>query len=181
MMTYVCEVGNTATDEENLALWVFWGTKHEVEDSAGVVEGLGLSWCTRVLAVVGKLAGETGRGNGVGVDDRGTTTGNKGPDTTASVEDGQLERSTSLGVHLCNVGLLLGHLTTKGSRELHWWASIDGNLGVFEERGRKTESAGRTGDGPLDTAFEFGSLVKLCCEIEEVNFGRGGVFVGNDD
>jgi len=68
-MTYVGEVGNTATNEEDLALSVHGCAEHEVEDSAGVVEGLGLGGSTRVLAVVGKLRGETSRGDSVGVDD----------------------------------------------------------------------------------------------------------------
>ena len=44
--TYVGEVGNTATNEEDLALGVHRCAEHEVEDSAGVVEGLGLGGCT---------------------------------------------------------------------------------------------------------------------------------------
>ena len=92
------------------------------------MEGLGLGRGARVLAVVGELRGVAGRGNGVGVDDRSTTTGNKSPDAALGVEDGQLERSTGLGIHLGNVGLLLGQLAAERSWELHWWPGIDGDL-----------------------------------------------------
>ena len=86
----VGEVGNTTTNEENLALGVHGSTEHEVKDGSSVVEGLGLGGSTGVLAVVGKLAGVTSRGDGIGVDDRSTTTSDKSPDTTVAVEDGQL-------------------------------------------------------------------------------------------
>ena len=85
------------------------------------MEGLGLGRGARVLAVVGELRGVAGRGNGVGVDDGSTTTGNEGPDAALGVEDGQLERS---GI----VGLLLGQLAAERSWELHWWPGIDGDL-----------------------------------------------------
>ena len=65
---HVGEVGNTATDEENLALWGERSAEHEVKNSAGVVEGLGLSWGTGVFTVVGELVSETSGGNGVSVD-----------------------------------------------------------------------------------------------------------------
>jgi len=128
--TYVGEVGNTTTDEEDLALRVLRSAKHEVEDGTGVVEGLGLGWSTRVLSVVGKLASETRRGNSIGVDDGSTTTGDKSPDTAVAVEDGKLEGGTSLGVHLSNVCLLLAHLTTEWCWELHWWTSVNADLAI---------------------------------------------------
>lgn len=179
--THVGEVGNTTTNEEDLALRVHWCPEHEVENGARVVEGLGLGWCTRVFTVVGELAGETGRGNGVSVDDGSTATSDKSPDTTASVEDGQLERGTGLGVHLGNVSLLLGELTAERSRELHWWASINGDLGALRDRGGHAKGGGGAGNGPLDTALELSSLVKLGSKIEEVNLGRRGVGVGDDN
>ena len=177
----VGEVGNTTTNEEDLALGVHGSTEHEVEDGSGVVEGLGLGGSTRVLAVVGKLTGVTSRGNGVGVDDRGTTTSDEGPDTTAAVEDGQLEGSTSLGVHLGDVGLLLGHLTTERSGELHGRTDIDRDLGVLLVGDVQAESSGRASDGPLGTALELGSLIDLGSQIEEVNLSRGGIGVGDND
>jgi hypothetical protein len=177
----VGEVGNTTTDEQNLALGVHGSTEHEVKDGSGVVEGLSLGGGTRVLAVVGKLTGVTSRGNGIGVDDRGTTTSDEGPDTTAAVEDGQLERSTSLGVHLSDVGLLLRHLTSERSGELHGRADIDRDLGVLLVGDVQAESSGRASDGPLGTALELSGLIDLGSQVEEVNISRGGIGVGNDD
>lgn len=177
----VGEVGNTTTDEEDLALGVHGGSEHQVKDGSGVVEGLGLGGSTRVLAVVGKLTGVTSRGNGIGVDDRSTTTSDEGPDTTVAVEDGQLERSTSLGVHLSNVSLLLGELTTERSGELHRGADIDRDLGVLLGSDVQAESSGRAGNGPLGTALELGSLVELGSQVEEVDLSRGGVGVGDDN
>jgi len=126
----VGEVGNTTTDEENLALRVNRGAEHEVQDSAGVVEGLGLGWSTRVFSVVGELIGEATAGNGIGVDDGSTTTSDQSPYTAIGVQDGKLERCTSLSIELGNVSLLFAHVTTERSWELHRWASIDVDLAI---------------------------------------------------
>lgn len=181
MGTYVGEVGNTTTDEQDLAVGVHGCAQHEVEDGAGVLEGLSLGGSTRVLTVVGKLAGEASRSNGIGVDDGSTTTSDKSPDAALAVEDGELERGTSLGVHLRDKGLLLAHLTAERSRELHWRASVDGDLAIGAGESRKAKSSGAAGNGPLDTALKLGSLVELGRQVEEVNLGRGGVGVGDDD
>lgn len=125
---YVGEVGNAAADEEDLTLGPQRGTEHEVEDGAGVVVGLGLGRSTRVLSVVCELGDVSGRSDGVCVDDGGTTTGDEGPDAAVGVEDGELERGTGLGVHVGDVFLLFTHLAAKGSREVHGWAGIDGDL-----------------------------------------------------
>lgn len=179
--SYVGEVGNTTTNEKDLALWVHWCPEHEVEDSAGVVVGLSLGWGAGVLAVVGELGSETSGGNGVSVDDGSTATSNEGPDTAVTVQDGKLKGSTSLGIHLSNVSLLLGHLTAEWSWELHWWADIDSDLGALGWDIWKTKSGGGASDGPLGAALELGGLVKLGREIEEVNLSRGGVGVRNDN
>ena len=168
-VTYVGKVGNTTTDEENLAFRVDGSAEQEVEDSAGIVEGLSLGGSTRVLAVVGELTSETSRGDSISVDDGSTTTSNKGPDTALGVEDGELERSTGLSIHLGDVSLLLAQLTAERSGELHWWAGIDVDLGILLRKGRQTESSGTAGDGPLSTALELGSLIDLGSQIEEVN------------
>ena len=180
-ITYVGEVGNTATNEEDLALSVHGCAEHEVENSAGVVEGLGLGGSTRVLAVVGKLRGKASRGNSVGVDDGSTTTSNESPNTTGAVEDGELKGSTSLCVHLSNVCLLLAHLTTERCREFHGRTSVNVDLAVLGGTSGNAEGGRRAGNGPLDTALELGSLVNLGGKIEEVDIGRGDVRVGNDD
>ena len=113
-ITYVGEVGNTATNEEDLALSVHGCAEHEVENSAGVVEGLGLGGSTRVLAVVGELVSEPVGSDSIGVDDGGTTTGDHGPDTTFRVEDSELERCTRRSIELLDVRLLLCEVTTEG-------------------------------------------------------------------
>ena len=179
--TYVGEVGNTTTDEEDLALGVLWRPEHKIKDSACVVEGLSLGGCARVFTVVGKLGGETGRCNGIGVDDGSTTTSNKSPYATAGVEDGQLEGSTSLCVQIGNVSLLLGQLATERSRELHWWTSINGDLATGRGSSGNAEGGRGTGDGPLHTRLELGGLIELGSEIEEVNLCGGGILVGNDN
>lgn len=155
--------------------------EHEVENSAGVVESLGLGGSTGVLAVVGKLRGEASRGNGIGVDDGSTATSDESPHATSGVEDGQLEGSTSLGVHLSNVCLLLAHLTAERCGEVHGRASIDRDLAVLGSTGGSTESSRGTGNGPLDTALELGGLVNLGGKIEEVDIGRGDLLVGDDN
>jgi hypothetical protein len=176
----VGEVSDTATDEEDFALIGIGSAEHEVEDGSGVVECLRLGWGTRVLAVVGKFGCEPSRGNGVSVDDGGTTTGDEGPDTTCGVENGEFERCAGLGIKVGNVLFLLAHLTTKGSGEFHGWASINCDFAVSLDSW-ETESRGATSNGPFDTAFEFGSLVEFGGKIKEVDFGGGALSIGNDN
>ena len=177
----VGEIGNTTTDEQNLALGVGGGTQHQVEDGAGVVVGLGLGGSTRVLTVVGELADETSRSNGIGVDDRGTTTGNQSPHTAVGVQHGQLERGTGLGVHVGDELLLLAHLTTEGSGEVHRRTSVDVDLAVGGGEGGQAESRGAAGNRPLGATLELSSLVKLGRQIKEVHLGRGSIGVGDDN
>jgi hypothetical protein len=178
----VGEVGNTTSDEQDLALVRHGRAEHQVEHGAGVVVGLRLGGGTRVLAVVGQVVGEAGRGNGVGVDDRSTTTSDQGPHAAVGVQHGQLEGGTGLGVHLGDVGLLLGELTTEGSGELHRGAGIDVDLlAVDSGNVGQAESGGGSGNGPLDTALEVGSLVQLGSQVEEVDGSRGLVLVGDDN
>jgi hypothetical protein len=178
----VGEVGNTTTDEENLAILVLGSAEEKVEDSSGVVVGLRLGGSTRVLTVVGELIGETSRGNGIGVNNGSTTTSNQSPDTALGVQDGKLQGSTSLSIEVSDVSLLLGQLTTEGGRELHRRTGIDADLAVGP-RGNvgKTQSSGRSGNSPLGTTLEIGSLVQLGSKIEEVDSGGGLVLVGDDN
>jgi hypothetical protein len=53
--------------------------------------------------------------NGVGVDDRGTTTGNCSPDTALRVEDGQFEQSASRAVKFLDICFPWSIMT-----ERHW-------------------------------------------------------------
>ena len=124
----VREVSNTTTNEEDLALWPLWRPQHQIKDCARIVEGLRLSWRTRVLAVVCELGCETGRGDGIGVHDGGTTTSDESPDAALRVEDCELEGGTSLCVHLGDVCFLLAEFTAEGGWELHRWAGIDADL-----------------------------------------------------
>lgn len=178
----VGEVGNTTTNEEDLALVGQGSAEHEIEDGAGVVVGLRLGGSTRVLTVVGELVGETGRGNGIGVDDGSTTTSDQSPDTSVGVEDGKLEGGTGLGIKVGDVSLLLGQLTTEGSGELHRRAGIDVNLLAVGGGDVGQAKSGRgAGNSPLDTALKVGSLVELGSKIEEVHRGGGGILVGDDN
>lgn len=176
----VGEVGNTTTDEEDLALGVSGGAQQEVEDGTGVVVGLSLGGSTRVLTVVGELTDKTSGGNGIRVDDGSTTTGNESPDTTAGVEDSELERGTGLSVHVGDELLLLAHLTTERSGEIQGRTSVDVDL-VGLGSGGQTQVGRAAGNGPLGTTLEFGRLVQLGGQVKEVHFGGGTLGVGDDD
>ena len=177
----VGEVGNTTTNEQNLALRVLRSTEHEVKNCSCVVEGLCLCGSTRVFTVVGELTGESSRCDGISVDDGSTTTGNESPDTASSVQDGKLEGCTSLSIHLGDVSLLLAHLTTERSREFHWGTDVNGGLSLLGRSNWDAESSCAASDSPLSTALELSSLVELSSKIEEVNLGRGLVLVGDND
>ncbi len=68
------EIGNTTTDNENLALSVRCSTGHEVNDRLRVLVCLALGGRAGVLAVVREFMRESMCGNGIRVDDRSTTT-----------------------------------------------------------------------------------------------------------
>lgn len=176
----VGEVGNTTTDEEDLAIGVNGSPEQEVENGTGVVVGLSLGGGTRVLTVVGELADESSGGNGIRVDDRSTTTGNESPDTTAGIEDSELERSTGLGIHVGDELLLLAHLTTERSGEIQGRASVDVDL-VSLGSGGQAQVGRAAGNGPLGTTLELSGLVQLGGQVKEVNFGGGTLGVGDDN
>jgi len=92
------EVGNTTSDEEDAAFGVLVDAEHQVEHCPRVQVRLALAGSTRVLSVVGQLAGEAGGGDGVGVHNGSTTTSNQSPHTTDGVQHGQLERGTGLRI-----------------------------------------------------------------------------------
>ena len=176
----VREVGNTTADEENLAVGVGGGAEHQVQDGACVVVGLGLGRGTRVLAVVGEFADEASRGNSVGIDDGGTTSGNEGPDPAIGIEDGEFERGASLSVHVGDELLLFAHFSAEGGREIQRRTSINGDLAIGLSSGGQAKSGGAAGDGPFGAAFEFGRLVDFGGQIEEVYLSRGGIGIGDD-
>jgi len=177
----VSEVGNTTADEEDLALGVLGSTQHQVQNGLGVGVGLTLGGSTRVLSVVGQLGDEASRGNGIGVDNGSTTTGNQGPDTTAGVQDSQLKGSTGLSVHVGDKLLLLAHLTTEGSGEVNWRTSVNVDLAVGGGNGGQAQSGGAAGNSPLGAALELSSLVKLGSQVKEENLSGGGVLVGDNN
>lgn len=129
----VGEVGDTTTNDEDLAFRVGISTGNEVDcrqamsahvryrmcltltDSLGVLVGLSLSGSTRVFTVVSKLMSESMSSDGIRVDDGSTTTSNHGPDTTLGVKDSELQRSTSRTIKFLDVRLLLGQVTTERS------------------------------------------------------------------
>lgn len=177
----VCKVSNAATDEEHLAIGVCGRAQHQIQDGTGIVVGLSLSGSTRVFTIVGKFADKASRCDGVGVDDRRTTTSYKGPDTTAGVEDSELERCTSLGIHVGDEFLLLAQLAAKGSGELHRRTGVNVDRTIsFGERSQ-TQSCRTTGNSPLAATFKLGSLVELSSQVEEMDFGRGAFSVRDND
>lgn len=103
----VREVGNTTTNEEDLALRMRRRTEHEVQDGLGVEVGLVLTWSTRVLSVIGELTGEASGSNSISVDDRRTTSSNQSPNTSSRVQNGELEGSTSLSIKIGDVTVKL--------------------------------------------------------------------------
>jgi hypothetical protein len=177
----VGEVGNTTTDEENLALGVLRSTEHKIEDSASVVEGLSLSGSTGVFTIIGKLVGKASRGDGISIHDGSTTTSDESPYTARGIENGELERSTSLCVHLSDVSFLFAHLATEWSRELHWWTDIYSGLCVLRGDIGDAESVCAASNSPFGTALELSSLIDLGSKIEKVNRSRRSVGVGNDN
>ena len=179
--TYVGEVGDAAADEQHLALGPDRGSQHEVQHGPGVVVRLRLRRRARVFAVVGQLVGEAGRGDGVGVHDRGAAAGHERPDAAVRVEHRQLERRAGLGVQLGDVGLLLAELTAKGSGEVDGRAGVDGDAAVVRLGAGQAQRRRAAGDGPLDAALELGRLVELRGQVQEVHLGRGALGVGNDD
>lgn len=164
------EVGGTTTNNEDLALGVGFTSSHQIDNGLGVLVGLTLGRGTRVFTVVGELVSEPSSGDSIGVDDGGTTTSDHGPNSTSGVEDGKLERSTSRGIELLDVGLFLGQISTERSGPNHGWSSVSLDLGV----------TGRTGDvsgnGPLGSTEEVGSLVELGGHVEVEDLG--GLAVG---
>lgn len=176
----VGEVSNTTTNEQDLALRVLRRPQHKVKDCASVVEGLCLGRSTRVLSVVGEFAGETGGSNGISVHDGRTTTSDQSPNATLRVQDSQLERSTGLGVHFGDVCFFFGKLTAERGRELHWWTGVDLDFSAGG-LGGEAEVCGGSGNGPFYTAFELCGLIEFCGQVEEVDFGGGLGFVGDDD
>lgn len=177
----VGEIGNTTTNEENLALGAHGSAEHQVEHSARVVEGLGLGWSTRVFTVVGELADVSSGSDGISVDDGGTATSNESPDAASRVQDGKLEGSAGLGVHVGNVLLLFGQLTAKGSGELHWGTSVDVDLAILLQRRRNAQGSRRASNGPFGAALKLSSLVEFGGQVEEVDISGGSVSVGDDD
>ena len=176
----VGEIGNTTTDKEDLAVGVDGRAQHQVENGAGVVESLSLSGSTGVFTVVGELANETSGSNGVCVDDGGTTTSDESPHTAVGVQDSELKRGTSLGIHVRDELLLLAQFTSERSGELHGRPGINVDLvGCGKSSQAKVSRA--TGNSPLGTALELSSLVKLGSQVKEVDFGRSSIGVGNDN
>lgn len=176
----VGEVGDTAADEEDLAVGVCGSAQHQVEDGAGVVVGLGLGRSARVFTIVGEFADEASRGNGVGVDDRGTAPRDKSPDAAIGIEDGEFEGGASLRVHVGDELLLLAHFATERSGEVHWRTRVDGDSPVGLGSSGQTEGGRAAGDGPFGTALEFSRLVDLGGKVEEMDLGGGGLGVGDD-
>ena len=154
-------------------------SQHQVQHGAGVVVGLSLGGGTRVFTVVGKLTDEASRCNGICVDDRSTTTSNEGPDTAIAIKDCELKRRTSLGVHVRDELLLLTHLTTKRSGELHRGTSVDADP-VCLRNSSQTQVGRAAGNSPLGATLELSCLVEFSGQVEEVHISGGTLSVGDD-
>lgn len=59
------EIGNSSSNNKDLAFRVGLAASHEVQDSLGVLKGLILGGSTRVFTVIGQFVGEAMRSNGV--------------------------------------------------------------------------------------------------------------------
>lgn len=125
----VCEVGDTATDDERLSILEGLTSSHELQDGLGVLVGFALRRGTRVLTVVGEFVTEAHVGDGIGVDDGSTATGDHGPDLACGVQDGELEGSACSGVEVLDVSFL-GHF---GTTERAWEVNV-APLSVVDER-----------------------------------------------
>ena len=128
----VGEVGDTTADDQNLAIRVRLATSDQVNcedmrwkrldsrkpltDCLRILVSLTFCRSARVLSVVGKLMSKAVGRNGVGVDDRGTTTSDHGPYAAFGVENGELKRCTSRTIKLLDVRFLLCEVTTKRCR-----------------------------------------------------------------
>lgn len=163
----VGEVGSTTANDEDLTFRVRGASGHKVDDGLSVLVGLTLGGGARVFTVVGKLMGETSRGNGVGVDNRGTTTGNHGPDSALRIKNSELEGSTGRGVEFLDVSLFLGQVTTERSGPDHGRPAVS-----LDSSG--TASSGRdvTSHSPHRTTEEVSSLIKLGSHVEILDLGR---------
>jgi hypothetical protein len=125
-------------------------------------------------------------GDGVRVDDRGTTTSDHGPYAAFGVEHGEFKRSTGRAVQLLDVGFFLGQITTEGSwpnlettnvnsnilsaREIsgtyHGWAAIRGNLSLGSGCGSGFVHRQITGNCPLGPTDGLGSLVEFSSHVK---------------
>ena len=130
----ICKIGNTTTNDENLAIRTRSSPSDQIDllmrcqqivcidiaeeftNGLCIFVSLTLSGSTRILPIVGELISITVSGNSVRVDNTGTTTGNHGPDSTLSIENSQFQGSTGRTVKFLNISLFLGQVTTKRGR-----------------------------------------------------------------
>lgn len=164
----VGEVGNTTTDDEDLALRVRSTSSDQVNDRLGVLVSLTLSGSTRVFTVVGEFMSESSCGDSVRVDDGGTTTCDHGPNSTFLVENSQFEGSTGGSIELLDVGLLFGQITTERSGPNHGWSSVGLDDTIRSSRG----DGGVSCDSPFGTTNRVSGLIELGSHVEVVD-GRG--------
>lgn len=67
--SHIGEVGNTTTDDEDLAVWTRSAANNEIDDSLGVFIGLTLRRSTGIFAIVGKLVCEAVCSNSISIYD----------------------------------------------------------------------------------------------------------------
>ena len=115
----VGEVGDAAADDEHLAAAALVGLRsHQLQDGAGVLEGLVLRGRAGVLAVVGQLAAEAQVGDGVSIHDTGAAASHHRPHPPLAVEQRQLQRRARAGVEVVDERLLGPRLAAEGRREV---------------------------------------------------------------
>lgn len=100
---YVCEVGNTTSNEENASFRMGRRAEHKIQNCLCVEVCLVLTRSTRVFTIVGEFTGISSGCNGVGVDNGSTTTSNQSPDAASGVQNGQLEGGTRLSIKFGDV------------------------------------------------------------------------------
>src|ERR1700737_4209674 len=151
------EICNTTSNEQNL-LSLCSGAGEQIQHGLSILIGLSFGGGTRVFSIIGEFIGETSTCNGISIDNRGPSTGDKCPDSAVGVEDSEFQGCSGFGIEFCNVGFLFGHFAAKRGREDHWRTMVCGDgLGWG---GRETKRCWCTGNGPLRTNFKICGLVK---------------------
>ena len=108
----ICEVGDTATNDENFAIGIWSASRYKINyerssgfcayngksvrtNGFGILIGLRLRRRPRVFTVVCQFVRKTMSGNGIGVNNTSAAPSNHCPDAAIWVQNSELERCTS--------------------------------------------------------------------------------------